>query len=41
MAKTIVIELRFDRDDIQDDDVYTYLNEMMENYMLYWEVKEE
>ena len=41
MAKTIVIELDFERDDINDSDVYTYLNELMENYMLYWEVKEE
>ena len=31
MSKTVVIYLDFDRDDIDEIDVYEYLNELMEN----------
>tara|TARA_R110000751_G_scaffold113617_1_gene212752 strand:+ start:74 stop:199 length:126 start_codon:yes stop_codon:yes gene_type:complete len=41
MAKTVLIELDFDRDDIDDDDVYEYLFQALENYTLYWEIKEQ
>jgi len=41
MAKTVLIELDFDRDDIDDDDVYEYLIQALEDYTLYWEIKEQ
>ena len=41
MSKTVVIYLDFeDGDDISDADVYNYLNELMENKCLDWEVGE-
>ena len=38
MSKTVVIYLDFERDDIDDIDVYEYLNELMENNDLNWEI---
>ena len=38
MSKTVVIYLDFDRDDIDEIDVYEYLNELMENNDLNWEI---
>ena len=40
MSSTVVIHLDFERDDIDDIDVYKYLNELMENKCLDWEVGE-
>ena len=38
MSSTVVIYLDFERDDIDDIDVYEYLNELMENNDLDWEI---
>mgnify|MGYP004385879863 CR=1 FL=1 len=38
VSSTVVIYLDFDRDDIDDIDVYEYLNELMENNNLDWEI---
>jgi len=38
MSSTVVIYLDFERDDIDDIDVYEYLNELMENDNLDWEI---
>ena len=38
MSSTVVIYLDFERDDIDDIDVYEYLNELMENNNLDWEI---
>ncbi len=38
MSKTVVIYLDFERDDIDEIDVYEYLNELMENNDLNWEI---
>ena len=40
MSSTVVIYLDFERDDVDDIDVYNYLNELMENKCLDWEVGE-
>jgi len=40
MSKTVVIYLDFEHDDITDSEVYNYLNELMENKCLDWEVGE-
>jgi len=49
MSKTVVIYLDFEDDDIDDRrkpspsrvEVYNYLNELMENECLDWEIKDE
>jgi hypothetical protein len=41
MATTVIIELDFETDDVSDADVYTYLDELMENEYLSWEIKEK
>jgi len=41
MSKTVVIHLDFDHDDIDDVEVYNYLNELMENKCLGWEIEDE
>lgn len=41
MSKTVVIYLDFEDNDIDDVDVYNYLNELMENECLSWEVEDE
>ena len=38
MSSTVVIYLDFERDDIDDIDVHEYLNELMENNDLNWEI---
>ena len=38
MSKTVVIYLDFEDDDISDGDVYNYLNELMDNNDLDWEI---
>ena len=38
MSSTVVIYLDFERDDIDDIDVYEYLNELMDNNDLDWEI---
>ena len=38
MSSTVVIYLDFERDDIDDIDVYEYLNELMENNDLNWQI---
>ena len=38
MSKTVVIYLDFERDDIDEIDVYEYLNELMEDNNLNWEI---
>ena len=38
VSSTVVIYLDFERDDIDDIDVYEYLNELMENDNLDWEI---
>ena len=40
MSKTVVIYLDFEDDDISDAKVYNYLNELMENECLDWEIGE-
>ena len=42
MSSTVVIYLDFecDGDNINDSDVYSYLNELMENKSLDWEIGE-
>ena len=40
MSSTVVIYLDFENDDISDGDVYNYLNELVENKCLDWEVGE-
>ena len=37
--KTVIIELEFDFDDVSDADVINYLNELIENDLLNYEVK--
>jgi len=37
--KTVIIELEFDFDDVSDEDVTNYLNQLIENDMLSYEVK--
>ena len=37
--KTVIIELEFDSDDVSDADVINYLNELIENDMLDYEIK--
>jgi hypothetical protein len=37
MAK-VIIELEFDHDDVDSVEVYNYLNELMENECLSWEM---
>ena len=39
MSKTVVIHLEFENDDVDDADVYNYLNELMENKCLGYEVE--
>jgi len=39
MAK-VLIELEFDHDDVRNAEVYNYLNELMENECLSWEIEE-
>ena len=34
----VIIELEFDHDDVDNVEVYNYLNELMENECLSWEV---
>jgi len=41
MPKKVVIHLEFDRDDVDDAEVYNYLNELMENGILNWEMDSE
>jgi hypothetical protein len=41
MSKTVVIYLDFEDNDIDDVDVYNYLNELMENECLSWEIDDE
>ena len=41
MAKTVAIYLEFDHDDVGDAEVYNYLNELMENGILNWEMDSE
>jgi len=41
MSKTVVIYLDFEDNDIDDVDVYNYLNELMEDESLSWEVEDE
>ncbi len=41
MSKTVVIYLDFEDNDIDDVDVYNYLNELMENECLSWEINDE
>lgn len=36
---TIIIELDFESDDVQESDVINYLNELIEQDCLGWEVK--
>ncbi len=38
--KTIIIELDFESDDINDSDVINYLNELIDQDCLGWEVKQ-
>ena len=38
MGSTVVIYLDFERDDIDEIDVYEYLNELMEDNNLNWEI---
>ena len=38
MAK-VVIELEFDHADVDDTEVYNYLNELMENECFSWEIE--
>ena len=38
MAK-VVIELEFDHADVDDTEVYNYLNELIENECLSWEIE--
>jgi hypothetical protein len=40
MAK-VLIELEFDHDDVDNAEVYSYLNELMENECLGWEIEDE
>ncbi len=37
--KTIIIELDFESDDVNESDVINYLNELIEQDCLGWEVK--
>jgi len=39
MAK-VLIELEFDHDDVGDAEVYNYLDELMENECLSWEIED-
>ena len=41
MPKKVVIHLEFDHDDVDDAEVYNYLNELMENGILNWEIEDE
>ena len=38
--KTIIIELDFESDDVNDSDVINYLNELINQDCLSWEVKQ-
>ena len=38
--KTIIIELDFESDDVNDSDVINYLNELIDQDCLSWEVKQ-
>ena len=38
MSSTVVIHLDFERDDVDEIDVYEYLNELMEDNNLNWEI---
>ena len=38
--KTIIIELDFESDDVNDSDVINYLNELIDQDCLGWEVKQ-
>ena len=38
MSSTVVIYLDFERDDVDEIDVYEYLNELMEDNNLNWEI---
>jgi hypothetical protein len=38
--KTIIIELDFESDDVNDSDVINYLNELINQDCLGWEVKQ-
>tara|TARA_Y100000590_G_C14853559_1_gene688607 strand:+ start:204 stop:326 length:123 start_codon:yes stop_codon:yes gene_type:complete len=40
MAK-VLIELEFDHNDVDNSEVYNYLNELMENECLSWEIEDE
>ena len=37
----VVIELEFDHDDVDNAEIYNYLNELMENECLSWEIEDE
>ena len=37
--KTIIIELDFESDDVNDSDVINYLNDLIDQDCLSWEVK--
>lgn len=37
----VKIELEFDHDDVDNAEVYNYLNELMENEFLSWEIEDE
>lgn len=37
--KTVIIELEFDFDDVSDEDVTNYLNQLIEDDMLDYEIK--
>ena len=41
MPRTVAIYLEFDHDDVDDAEVYNYLNELMENGILNWEMDSE
>tara|TARA_Y100000401_G_C8292173_1_gene209332 strand:- start:276 stop:416 length:141 start_codon:yes stop_codon:yes gene_type:complete len=34
----VFIELEFEADEVSDEDVYNYLNELMENNCLDWQI---
>ena len=38
MAKTVIIEIEFDHDDIEEADVYSYLIDLIEDESLSYEV---
>ena len=40
MSKRVIIELEFENNEVCNEDVYNYLNELMENNSLDWEFGE-